>query len=123
MTRVLAAIMVLFFAAAGVQAAELTAAERAQLIEHVRPCWPVSQQPLPAGTRATISVVTETDGVVLEASGVVASSVLLAGSYGAAERALTELARQAVMDPRCRRLPMPTRLLGHRQSFELAFSA
>ena len=71
----------------------------------------------------TIDVVTETDGTVLAASGVVASSVLPSGGYGAAERALTEPDRQAVMDPRCYRLPMPTRLLGHRQSFELEFSA
>ena len=103
-------------------AADLSAPERSEIDAHVRPCWPHGGDALPASTQVTVSVVTESDGTVIDATGVAKSSGILAGEFGPGERALTAQARQALLDPRCNRLPLPARLLWHRQMFSLIFA-
>ena len=69
-----------------------------------------------------MDIITEVDGVAIDVAGMASTSSLLAGEYGPAQRTLADQARRAVLDARCSRLPMPARLLGHRQRFTLDFA-
>jgi hypothetical protein len=94
----------------GNDTAALTAAERAAIGDHVRPCWTTDPGALELDKmQALLTVTTDPTGEVRIANVAPADQGRLADPRF---RAFAERAVRAVMDPACANLPLPPNMLG-----------
>jgi len=103
----------------GIQNAQLSAAEGRAIGDKLHDCWelaPGDRADLPSAVHITIT--TDATGVIRDAR-ISAQDVALAGSGRG--RYFAEQARRATLEARCSPLPLPPRLLGSNQNFEITF--
>ncbi len=97
----------------------LTPLQRGDIADAVQACWAQNSQFLPRTERYTAHLVVTTDatGTARLARMASGTPARLAGDPDFL--AFNQRAMQAVLDPRCSRLPVPASLLGQDHSFEL----
>jgi hypothetical protein len=99
----------------GADNAQLSAAQRGAIGDHIRECWVKDAGALHIDEQSARLLITT------DAQGVVRDAQVIQTGPGFVGHAFADRVRKTLLDPQCNPLPIPRQMLGSAHSFELSF--